>query len=188
MVELREEALSFNQVISFEAFSAVTVFGMSFALIRDGDANLISIEDPSIRAFKANLVRPIPGSTSKVSGFGVVEVREDTLSFLKVISLEAFSAVTVFGMSFALIGNGNADFVSIEDPVFGAGKADLVIPVPGGASGVSGLGMVEFREDTLSFNQVISFEAFSAITILGMGFTLIRNSDTNVIIIKGPSF
>ena len=64
----------------------------------------------------------------------MVEFREDALSFLEVISLEAFSAVTVHSVSFALVRDGNADFVSIEDPVFGAGETFLVIPVPGGAS------------------------------------------------------
>ena len=58
-----------------------------------------------------------------------------------------------------MVGDGNADFVSIEDPVFGAGKADLVVPVPGGASGVGGLGVVEVREDALSFLEVISLVA-----------------------------
>ena len=58
-----------------------------------------------------------------------------------------------------MVGDGNANFVSIEDPVFGAGEADLVVPVPGGASGVGGLGIVEVREDTLSFLEVVSLEA-----------------------------
>ena len=62
-------------------------------------------------------------------------------------------------MRFALIRDGNANFVSIEDPVFGAGEADLVVPVPGGASGVGGLGIVEVREDTDSVFQVISLVA-----------------------------
>ena len=58
-----------------------------------------------------------------------------------------------------MVGDGNANFVSIEDPVFGAGEADLVVPVPGGASGVGGLGIVEVREDALSFLQVVSLVA-----------------------------
>ena len=80
------------------------------------------------------MIGPIPSSTARISRLGVVEVREDALSFLEVISLEALSAVTVHSVSFALVRDGNADFVGIEDPVFGAGEADLIVPVPGGAS------------------------------------------------------
>ena len=35
----------------------------------------------------------------------------------------------------------------------------MVVPVPGGASGVGGLGVVEVREDALSFLEVISLVA-----------------------------
>ena len=58
-----------------------------------------------------------------------------------------------------MVRNWDANFVSIEDPVFGAGEADLVVPVPGGASGVGGLGIVEVGEDTNSVFQVISLVA-----------------------------
>ena len=59
-------------------------------------------------------------------------------------------------MSLALVGDGHADLVSIEGPVLGAGEADLVVPVPGGASRVSGLGVVEVREEALSILKIVS--------------------------------
>jgi hypothetical protein len=46
-------------------------------------------------------------------------------------------------MSSALVRNWNAFLVSIENPVLGAAEADLVIPVPGGTSRISRLGIVE---------------------------------------------
>ena len=58
-----------------------------------------------------------------------------------------------------MIGDGNADSVSIEGPLSGAGEADLLVPVPGSTSGVGGLGVVEVREDALSFLEVVSLEA-----------------------------
>ena len=100
------------------------------------------VEDPSFGASQADLVVPVPGGASRVSGLGVVEVREKTESVGEVIALEAFSAVTVHGMSLALVGDRHADLVGVEGPVLGAGEADLVVPVPGGASEISGLGVV----------------------------------------------
>ena len=47
VVGLREDASSFNKVVSLEASSAVTVFGVFSALVRDGNAYSVSIEDPS---------------------------------------------------------------------------------------------------------------------------------------------
>ncbi len=34
----------------------------------------------------------------------------------------------------ALVRNGNAGFIGIEDPSIGASKANLVVPVPGSAT------------------------------------------------------
>ena len=49
-------------------------------------------------------------------------------------------------MSLALIADGHAHFVGVEGPILGALEALLVVPVPFGASQVSGLGRVERGE------------------------------------------
>jgi hypothetical protein len=41
-----------------------------------------------------------------------------------------------------LVRYGYADFVAIENPSVGAGEADLVVPIPGSASGISGVSVV----------------------------------------------
>jgi hypothetical protein len=61
------------EVISLEASKTVTIIGMGSALIRNGDANVVSIEDPLVRASEADLVEPVPSSASSVRGIGVVE-------------------------------------------------------------------------------------------------------------------
>ena len=115
---------------------------MSFTLVRDGGADFISVEDPSVGAFQADLVVPVPGSASLISGLGVVGEGEEALSVLEVISFVADGAVTGNVVFLALVSNGDADFVGVEGPSLGAGKADLVVPVPGGASEIAGGGGV----------------------------------------------
>ena len=85
-------------------------------MVGDGHADLVSVEGPVLGAGEANLVVPVPFSTTRISGLGVVEVREKTESVSEVIALEALGAVTVHGMSLALIGDGHTDLVSIEEP------------------------------------------------------------------------
>ena len=58
------------------------------------------------------------------------------MSFFQVISFVARSTVSIFSVSFTLIRNWDANSISIEDPVFGASETDLVVPIPGGASGI----------------------------------------------------
>jgi hypothetical protein len=50
-VEFREEALSFDKVVSFEARRAGTVFGMRAALVRNWHASTVSINKPPTGAF-----------------------------------------------------------------------------------------------------------------------------------------
>ena len=86
-----------------------------------------------------------------------------------------------------MIGDGNTDTVSILDPVLGASEADLIVPIPGGTSEVSGLHVVGFREDAFSFNEVVSLVASSAVTIFGVFSALVRDGNTNFVSIKDPS-
>ena len=94
----------------------------------------------------------------------MIKFRKDTFSFNNIVSLEAFSAVSVFGVGFALVRNSDTDFVRVEDPSVRAGEADLVVPVPGSASQVRGLGSVSRGEDALSLNEVVSGEAGQAVS------------------------
>jgi hypothetical protein len=41
-----------------------------------------------------------------------------------------------------LIRDRSADLVRVENPSIGASKAHLVVPIPGGAAIVSGLGVI----------------------------------------------
>ena len=78
-----------------------------------------------------------------------------------------------FVVSFALVRNGDTDFISIEDPMFGASKANLVVPIPRGTSEVGGLGVIEGREFADSIYKVISFEARKTSSIGVMRSTLV---------------
>ena len=117
----------------------------------------------------------------------MVEFRENTGTFLKVVSLEAGQAVSGVVVRGALIGNGGADIVGVEDPSVGAGEADLVVPVPGSTSGIGGVLMVEVREDTSTIFQVVSLETGQAKSFVVVRSALIGNGNTNFVIIEHPS-
>ena len=89
-----------------------------------------------MRTFQANLIFPIPGGTSQIRRTSVIEIREKTLTFFKVIAFIAGSAVSVLSMSFTKVTDNNANFIFIENPTFRASETDLVVPIPGGASGI----------------------------------------------------
>ena len=86
-----------------------------------------------------------------------------------------------------MVGDGHANFVGVEGPVLGAGEADLVVPVPGGASRVSGLGVVEVREDTLSFSKIVSLETLSAETSGVMSLALVGDRHADLVGVENPS-
>ncbi len=58
------------------------------------------------------------------------------LSVLKVVSLITGNARSVVVEGGALVGDGDADSVAVEDPIVGALKADLFVPVPRSAADV----------------------------------------------------
>jgi len=157
------------------------------ALIRNWHTDVVSVENPSVGASKADLVVPVPSSTSRVSGLGVVEVRENALSFLEVVALVARGTVSVGSVGHALIRNWHTDVVSVENPSVGASKADLVVPVPSSTSRVSGLCVVEVRENALSFLEVVALVARGTVSVGSVGHALIRNGDTNVVSVENPS-
>ena len=148
---------------------------------------LISIENPILRARKTNLIHPIPSSTSEVSRLGVVEIREKAFSFFQVISIEAFSAVSVLSMSLTLVRNWHTNVIGVEGPIFRADQAFLIVPIPGSASEVSRLSVVRVREDAFAFLKVVSLEAFSAVSIFSMSLALFRDRNADVLSIKEPA-
>jgi hypothetical protein len=187
VVELGEKALSVLKIVSLEAGNAGTGLVVSGAEIGDGNANLLVVESPLCRAFQANLIEPIPGSAARVSGLCVVEVREEALSVLEIVSEIACKAVSAIFVSFTLISNRNANLVGIGEPSAGAFQADLVVPVPSSAAEIGGLGVVTIGENALSVFEVVSLEAGEAGTGIVVSFAEIGNSNTNFLVVEGPS-
>jgi hypothetical protein len=186
IVELGEETSSVLEVVSREAGQAVTLGISRGALVGNRSADLVGVEEPSLGAGKALLVVPIPGSASGVRGLGVIGGREDASTILKVVSLEAGKASASAIRRSTLIGDGGADLVGVEDPVLGAGETDLIVPIPGGTSGISGLGVVRRREYTGSVLKIISLEAGQAGSLVVVGSTLIGNGHTDIVSIENP--
>jgi len=138
----RVDTNSFNKVVSLEAGQAISIFGMSGALVRNGNTNTISILYPSVRANKADSVVPIPSSTAKISRMSSVISRVDTGSILKIITFVAGQTITVVTMSRAVIVDSNTNSVTIENPLVRTSKADQIIPVPIGTSDIRRIGIV----------------------------------------------
>jgi hypothetical protein len=80
------------------------------------------------------LVVPVPGGAAYIGGVSVVGLREDAGPVTEIVSLVASEASSVGVVSFALVTHSNTGLFSIESPSLGAGKADLVVPIPGSAS------------------------------------------------------
>lgn len=66
------------------------------------------------------MVVPVPGSTSRVSGFSIVGQREEAFSILEVISLVAGHTVSLLVIAGTLISNRHTDVVLVEGPSIGA--------------------------------------------------------------------
>ena len=188
VVGRRVNTLSIFKVVSFITSSAVSgSLVKGSAKVRSGNTDFVSIEDPSFRAGKTNLVVPVPGGASGVGRLGVVPFGEDALSFNEVVSFVASEAVTVLGMSGALVRNGNAFSISILEPVVGTSQTFLGIPVPDSTSKVGRLGVVGFREEALSVDKVITLVANSAVTVFSMFFALVRDGNADVFSVEDPS-
>lgn len=82
----------------------------------------------------ADLLVPVPRAAANVGD--LLNWSEDALSVVQVVTLVAAEAGTSVVKGVALIGNRDADLVSVEDPVVGALLADLPVPVPSGTSNV----------------------------------------------------
>ena len=111
-------------------------------MVSNGNASAVGILEPVLGAGKADLIFPVPSGASEVGRSGVVGGREDASSVDEVVSFVAGKTVSIIGMGSAVIRDSDASTISIEDPVLGASQADLVIPIPGGASRVGGFHVV----------------------------------------------
>ena len=111
-------------------------------MVSNGNASAVGILEPVLGAGKADLIFPVPSGTSEVGRSGVVGGREDASSVDEVIAFVAGKTVSIISMGSAVIRDSDASTISIEDPVLGASQADLVIPIPGGASRVGGFHVV----------------------------------------------
>ena len=180
-----DSALKF---ITRVASCARTVISIAVAVVINRNTDLFGIEEPSVRAFQTNLIFPIPGSATEISRTGIVEVREDTLSFLKIIPFIARSTISTLSINaLAKIRRGDANFFVIEYPSFRALEANLVVPIPKTTARVSRLSIIKVREDALSLLDVISLEAGSTISIIRMSFALVRDGNADFVGIEDPS-
>ena len=93
-VALGVKTLSIFQIISLVAFVTISVFSMSFALVRNGNTNVIRVESPSFGTSQTFKIFPVPTSTSKIRRVHFVRGRVDTLSFGKIISSETGKTVS----------------------------------------------------------------------------------------------
>jgi len=89
-------------------------------LVGNGEADFLVVEDPSGRAFQADLVVPVPGSAAGIGWLGVVGVREEAGALLEVVALVAGLTGTAGIVGLAVVRNGHADLLVVENPQVGA--------------------------------------------------------------------
>ena len=133
------------------------------------------------------MIVPIPGGATDVSGMSVVEIGAEASSVLEVVSLVAGEAVSGTVGGSALIGNGYTDSVGVGEPSLRAGKTILIVPIPGSASRVGGLGIVGGREDASSVLEVVALEAGKAVSAGIMRSALIGDGGANLVGVEDPS-
>lgn len=108
----------------------------------------------------------IAGSTCSIGIEGLAErVDRDTDSAVDGITLVAGSTGSVLIVGVAVIINGHTSLVRVEEPSLGTGQTNLVLPVPTGTSNIGRVSVVELREETSSFLEVVSRVAGEAVTL-----------------------
>ena len=78
----------------------------------------MTVEDESIGALQADLLVPVPSSATEI-GY-LLSGSQDAFASAEEVSFVASDTVSGSIESGALIGNGNADILTVEDPVVGA--------------------------------------------------------------------
>lgn len=130
----------------------------------------------------ADLLVPVPSGASNIRN--LLSWGESALSVVEIVALVATEASASFIKGVALIGNRHTDVVAVEDPVVGALKTSLLVPVPGGASDIGNL--LNGGEDALSVVQVIANITAEAGSVAIKGVALIRNGNTDFVSIEYP--
>lgn len=177
-----EDALAVLEVVANVAGNASATSIVCVALIRYGNTDIVVVEDPVAGALETNLLIPVPCSASNVRN--LLDWCKDAFSILKVVSNIAGNTSSVFVISIALIGNGDANVVIVEDPVAGALKASLLVPVPCSASDISNL--LDGGKNAGSLDQVVANIAAHTGAVLVISIALIRNWDTDSVVVENP--
>ena len=110
----RENALVVGEVVALPAAGAGARGVVGPAGVVHGDADVVRVEDPSVRAGLAYSV--VPGLAPGVRGSGSVGRRKFTISIDEIISLIASQAKSINVMSPADIANRNTSSIVVHDP------------------------------------------------------------------------
>jgi hypothetical protein len=95
----------------------------------------LRVEVPFYRASQTDSSLPVPVTATFIRSDDETKILDDAISLVKVVSFVASQTVSVCVEGGALITDRNA-FVVDEDPVFGASKASLTVPVPTCTTGI----------------------------------------------------
>ena len=125
---------------------------------------------------------PVPSATTDVSD--LLNGGEDASSVDQIVSLVAGDASTVSVVGVALVRNRHADSVVVEDPVIRALDTNLLVPVPGGTADIRNF--LDGGEDTGTIDEVVSLVASNAGTLLVVSVALIRDWDTDTVVVQDP--
>jgi len=140
-------------------------------------------KNPEFSAGKAGLSIPVPISASRIRWrITCWEGTASACEFIAFIAGQTVSISIIISLTESRDRNTN---VIIEIPEFRAGQANLGIPIPFGASCINGWLWVQRWEDARSIVEDITIEATGAGKPF-TGFTEIRNSNTDSLIIERP--
>ena len=89
-------------------------------------------------------------------------------------------------MGIAVVINRHASLVSVEEPSLGTGKTHLVLPVPTGTANVSGVSVVELREQTGTILEVVTAVTSEAVSVGARRGALVRDWHTDLISVEEP--
>jgi hypothetical protein len=178
-----QNASSILDFVTFVASSASSIVTPSGAVVTDGCANSSGVESPSVWAFKTFLVVPVPFLASKVGW--AFNFRGDTGTILNFVSFVAGCAFSIISPGSAVVADGCADTFSVENPSEWAFKTFLVVPVPFLASKVGWAS--NFRGDTGTIFNFVSFVAGCAFSIISPGSAVVADGCADTFSVENPS-
>ena len=109
---------------------------------------------------------------------------EHTLAIDEIVSDIAGKTGTSAIKGVALIRNWHTDIVFVKHPIARALKTDLLIPVPSSTANIRDL--LNRGKHASSINKVVSGIACYTISTVVVSITLVRNGNTNSIVIEDP--